>query len=49
MTEAFQADVVNGEFELLTTDVARPTEEIPHDCDGITNYDNLDSLIDDII
>lgn len=49
MTEAFQADVENGEFQLLTTDVARPTEEIPQDCDGLTNYDNLDSLIADIV
>jgi hypothetical protein len=49
MTEDFQAAVDSGEFELLTTEVARPTEELPHDCDGLTNYNSLDAFIGDIV
>jgi hypothetical protein len=49
MTEAFQADVESGIFELLTADIAKPTEELPHDCDGLTNYEDIDSLIDSIV
>jgi hypothetical protein len=49
MTGDFQAAVNSGEFELLTTEVARPTEEFPHDCDGLANYDSLDAFIGDIV
>jgi hypothetical protein len=49
MTQQFNDDIINGDFELLPADFSTPTEVFPDACTGYATYVDLEDLVEDAV
>jgi hypothetical protein len=49
MTQQFNDDIINGDFEHLPADFSTPTEVFPDACTGYATYVDLEDLVEDAV